>query len=221
MAIGAAIQAAVLQREKDAPRILLKNVTPLSLGIRLANGKMRKVINKNTPYPTEGICTGRTDAENQEGMSIVVYEGEHPEARFNKCLGVMTVMGIEKGPRGEGKVDISLKMNRLGELSATAIVQKTKSEKSMVINRPKQFNEQQLLEMKKEIVELPQAKEFNYKQANNKKNVGGISKRIKLTQSGNDDENYEHFDDDISIYHREGASSSSSSHTEQEEIVLS
>lgn len=220
VAIGAAIQAAILQRPMDVPRVLLKSVTPLSLGIRLANGRMRTLIKRNTAYPTEGTCTGKTLNDDQEGVSIVIFEGEHQEAKFNKCLGIMTVTGIEKCRKGEAKVDITLKMNRLAELSATVIVQKTKAKTSMVFKRPKQFSEQQLLKMKNDITQLPKANNSNDEQVN-KKEVGNSAKlgakRMKRSRS-DAPENDEHFDEEISVYPCKGASSS---FTEHEEIELS
>lgn len=154
VAIGAAIQAAVLEKRKDAPRIFLKNVTPMSIGILCKSEKgptVRKVIKRNTPYPTEITRPGTAGKDNQKGMKILIYEGEHPDPKFCKYLGSVGLRGIVFKQMGVVCVDVTVLINRKGELSAKVTHRESQMTASADIIRPKQFKEEDIIKMKAEI----------------------------------------------------------------------
>ncbi len=118
VAIGAAIQAGVLSGEvKD---ILLLDVTPLSLGIETLGGVMTRLIERNTTIPTSRTEVFTTAADNQKTVEIRVFQGERDLVQFNKPLGTFQLTGIQPGPRGGPKIDVTfdIDVNGIVEVSA-------------------------------------------------------------------------------------------------------
>lgn len=101
VAIGAALQAASLEKRADVSPFLVRNVTPLSIGVVAANGVVRKVIKRNTAYPNQIKCVGRSIIDNQSQFYIGVFEGEHDDPRDNKKLGSMILKGIQIAGAGQ------------------------------------------------------------------------------------------------------------------------
>ena len=118
VAVGAAIQAGVLQGEvKD---VLLLDVTPLSLGIETLGGVMTKLIQKNTTIPTKAQQVFSTADDNQGAVTIHVLQGERDVANGNKSLGQFNLEGIPPAPRGMPQIEVTFDIDANGILHVSA-----------------------------------------------------------------------------------------------------
>jgi len=118
VAMGAAIQAGVLQG--DVKDVLLLDVTPLSLGIETLGGIMTKMIDRNTTIPTKKTQTYSTAEDNQNAVTIRVFQGEREMAGDNKLLGQFDLVGIPPAPRGVPQVEVTFDIDANGIVNVSA-----------------------------------------------------------------------------------------------------
>ena len=118
VAMGAAIQAGVLQG--DVKDVLLLDVTPLSLGIETLGGIMTKMIDRNTTIPTKKSQVYSTAEDNQQAVTIRVFQGEREMAADNKLLGQFDLVGIPPAPRGVPQIEVTFDIDANGIVNVSA-----------------------------------------------------------------------------------------------------
>ena len=150
VAMGAAIQAAVLQGDSSVKDIVLLDVTPLSLGIETMGGVMTKIIERNTTIPAKKSQVFSTAEDNQPSVGIKVYQGERSMARDNKLLGEFLLDGITPAPRGIPQIEVSFDIDANGIMHVTAKDKGTGKEQNITIKSNGGLSDADIENMKKD-----------------------------------------------------------------------
>jgi molecular chaperone DnaK len=148
VAIGAAVQGAVLKG--DVKDVLLLDVTPLSLGIETLGGVFTRLIERNTTIPTKKSQVFSTADDNQQAVTIKVYQGEREMAADNKLLGQFDLMGIPPAPRGVPQIEVTFDIDANGIVSVSARDKATGKEQQIRIQASGGLSEGDIQRMVKE-----------------------------------------------------------------------
>jgi molecular chaperone DnaK len=148
VAIGAAIQAGVLQG--DVKDVLLLDVTPLSLGIETLGGVFTRIIERNTTIPTKKSQVFSTAEDNQNAVTIRVFQGEREMAADNKPLGQFDLMGIPPSPRGMPQIEVTFDIDANGIVNVSAKDKATNKEQQIRIQASGGLSESDIEKMVKD-----------------------------------------------------------------------
>jgi molecular chaperone DnaK len=185
VALGAAVQAAVLGGEKTD--ILLLDVTPLSLGIETLGGVMTQMIQRNTTIPTRKSEIFSTASDNQTSVEVHVMQGERPMAADNKTLGKFHLVGIPPAPRGVPQVEVTFDIDANGIVNVSAKDVGTGREQKITITSSSGLSKEEIDKMMKD-AESHAGEDTKRKEAIEARNrLDGLVYSVEKTFSENKD----------------------------------
>ncbi len=150
VAMGAAVQAAILTGETEVKDVLLLDVTPLTLGIETLGNVMTPLIERNTTIPTSKSQVFSTAADSQTSVEIHVLQGERPMAADNRTLGRFMLDGIPPAPRGIPQIEVNFDIDANGILTVLAKDKATNKEQHITIKDSSALSKEEIEKMRKQ-----------------------------------------------------------------------
>ncbi|MEE0521795.1 MAG: Hsp70 family protein, partial [Bacteroidaceae bacterium] len=150
VAVGAAIQGAILNKEEGVGDIVLLDVTPLNVGIETLGSVMTTMIEANTTIPCKKSEVFSTAADNQTEVTIRVLQGNRPMANQNKQIGIFNLTGIAPARRGVPQIEVSFDIDANGILKVSAKDKATGKEQEIRIEASSGLSKEEIDRMKAE-----------------------------------------------------------------------
>lgn len=150
VAVGAAVQGAIMNKEEGVGDIVLLDVTPLSLGIETMGGVMTKLIEANATIPCKKSQVFSTAEDNQPEVTIHVLQGERPMAAQNKSIGRFNLAGIAPARRGIPQIEVTFDIDANGILNVSAKDKATGKEQAIRIEASSGLSQEEIDRMKAE-----------------------------------------------------------------------
>ncbi|EYB66998.1 DnaK-like protein [Deinococcus phoenicis] len=174
VALGAAVQAGIIQGDASLGDIVLVDVTPLTLGVEVKGGMVAPMITRNTTVPAKKTEIYTTAENNQPGVEIVVLQGERPMAADNKSLGRFKLEGIPPMPAGRAQIEVTFDIDANGILHVTAREKTSGKESSIRIENTTTLDKSDVERMVQEAEQNAEADKQRREKVEKRNNLDGL-----------------------------------------------